>query len=141
MSKVILPSTKSGPRKVQKYVKAGVLWLFMCFFEKDFEKCVFVIYSSMAIYTPLVGQKKFGICWTTGWWLDKTWVFWGFFEFWVFLGPDFVVGNVIFDFSWTTFCWIWIFLFTSIKWFLLEKIAEMFWGWRKLYSMRNLIYI
>ena len=134
MSKIILPSTKSGPRKVQKYVKVGVSWLFMFFFKKDFEKCAFVIYYSMAIYTPLVGQKKFGICWTTRWWLDKT-----------FLG-----------FSWSRFCcwqsnfWLFLnyillnldlFLFTFIKWVLLEKIAEMFWRWRKLCLMRNLIYI
>ena len=26
-----------------------------------------------------------------------------------FLGPDFVVGKIIFDFSWSAFCWIWIF--------------------------------
>ena len=48
-----------------------------------------------------------------------------------FLGPDFVVGKIIFDFSWSAFCWIWIFscLHLSNDFFLFfaffEKITEV----------------
>ena len=94
----------------------------------------FVIYYSIAIYPPLVGQIKFGNYWTAGMWLDKTFL----------------------DFSWSrSCCWqgnFWLFLnhillnldlllSTFIKLFLLEKIGERFWRWRKLCPMRNLIYI
>ena len=121
--------------KSKKYLKTSVSWLFMFFFEKDFEKCFFfVIYYSIAIYPPLVGQIKFGNYWTAGMWLDKTFL----------------------DFSWSrSCCWqsnFWLFLnhvllnldlllSTFIKLFLLEKIGERFWRWRKLCPMRNLIYI
>ena len=63
----------------------------MFFFKKDLEKCAFVIYYSMAIYTPLVGQKKFEFVGPLGGGWTRL--------FWVFLGQDFVVGKVIFDFS------------------------------------------
>ena len=91
-----------------------------CFFcEKDFLKISFGIYYAIAIYRPLVGQKKFGI------FLDHGMVD-GQENFGLFLVQILLLAKEFLNFRGSHWLVLHLLLSTFIKWILSEKIAEIF---------------
>ena len=123
------PSNYFKLEQKKKEIKAVFLWLLIFFYKKDFLKVSFVIYYPIARYWRLVGQN---ISWTTGWWLAR--------RIWTLLDPDIVADKIIFYFSWSTSCWIWIFLVYIYQMVFIRENRQNFWRWRKLCPIKSLIY-